>query len=171
MKRGVVRIPASVACVPAHAFSNCSGVTEIRVDDANPFLSSADGILFNKDRSRLLCCPWGKEGAARIPESVMDFENNAFSGCARLTAFDVAGDNSVYSSRDGLLLNKKMTTLILCPTGKSGRARIPASVDRINDGAFKGCDQLECVIIPEEATGIWSDRPSDWFSGEIRYEE
>jgi len=168
---GVVDIPASVACVSKPAFSNCSGVTEIRVNAANPFFSSEDGILFNKDRSRLICCPWGKEGVARIPANFMDFEDNAFWECAKLTAFDVASDNPVYSSRDGLLLNKKMTNLILCPRGKSGQVRIPASVEIIHEEAFKGCDQLECVVIPDEAMGVWCDMPSHWFSGEIRYEE
>ena len=50
-----------------------------------------------------------------IPNSVTSIEIEAFVYCPNLTSFEVAKDNSYYSSIDGVLFNKNLTTLIYYP--------------------------------------------------------
>lgn len=49
-----VTIPKSVVGFSWGAFGGCPNPTEITVDALNPFLSSLDGVLFNKDQTALL---------------------------------------------------------------------------------------------------------------------
>ena len=55
-----------------------------------------------------------------IPNSVTSIGVYAFVSCSGLTSFSVAGDNSNYSSKEGVLFNKQQTTLIQYPTRKQG---------------------------------------------------
>jgi len=67
------------------AFSSCTGLTEITVDQANENYSSQDGVLFNKNNTFLIRCPARKTGAYTIPSGVTTFHYNAFAGCTGLT--------------------------------------------------------------------------------------
>jgi len=53
-----VTIPASVTNIHNHAFYQCRNLTSITVDALNTaYSSSADGILFNKNKTSLIVCP------------------------------------------------------------------------------------------------------------------
>jgi hypothetical protein len=106
-----VTIPHSVTTIRGHAFFDCSGLTSIIipnsvtsignvfegcinlssifVEKSNTKYSSKDGILFNKDQTKLLCCPAGKTGDYSIPNTVTDIENGAFYGCSGLTSVTI----------------------------------------------------------------------------------
>ena len=58
-------IPASVTSIGECAFSTCGSLIEITVVMANPSYSSLDGVVFDKDKTELVCCPGGK--AVHIP--------------------------------------------------------------------------------------------------------
>ena len=78
---------------PAADFSDlsfgCRNLEEIEVDPSNPDFSSKDGILYNKDKTVLLFCPYGKSGELVLPDSVVQIGNESFSGicdCRKLTS-------------------------------------------------------------------------------------
>jgi hypothetical protein len=71
-----------------------------------------------------------------------------------LTSIVVDANNTIYSSQDGVLYNKAMTTLIQCPGGKSGGFTIPDSIMRIGASAFDGCTGLTSVTIGNSVTSI-----------------
>jgi hypothetical protein len=73
-----------------------------------------------------------------------------------LTRIDVDESNPNYSSSDGVLYNKAMTTLIQYSAGKSGGFIIPNSVTSIGRGAFTNCAVLTSVTIPNSVTSIES---------------
>jgi len=172
-----VAIPNSVTNIGRWVFSGCTSLTRITVDTANPKYSSQDGVLFNKEQTSLIECPYGRSGTYMIPDSVITIGDCAFGGCTRLTS--VAIPNSVtkigrwvfsgctsltritvdtanpkYSSQDGVLFNKALNTLILCPYGRSGTYMIPDSVITIGDGAFGDCTRLTSVAIPDSVITI-----------------
>ena len=89
-----------------------------------------------------------------IPNSVTIIRDNAFVSCSGLTSFSVAGDNSNYSSKEGVLFNKQQTTLIQYPARKQGEYIIPNSVTSIVDYAFAGCSGLTSLTIPNSITSI-----------------
>ena len=62
-----VEIPASIKGmevleVNGGAFRSCSDLTEIKVDANNNHLASENGILYNKEKTRLISCPLAKTG-------------------------------------------------------------------------------------------------------------
>ncbi len=80
---GSVTIPSSVTSIGERAFQECKGL--IIVDVANPNYLSEDGVLFDKNKTRLLQCPKSKTGSYTIPSSVTSIEPYAFHWCSGLT--------------------------------------------------------------------------------------
>lgn len=79
-------IPASVASIGKMNLYNCYALTEIIVDAANASYSSADGVLFNKDKTTLIRFPSGiLSDEYTIPATVTTVEEIAFAGCYWLT--------------------------------------------------------------------------------------
>ena len=79
-------IPASVASIGNMNLYNCYALTEIIVDAANASYSSADGVLFNKDKTTLIRFPSGiLSDEYTIPATVTTVEEIAFADCYWLT--------------------------------------------------------------------------------------
>jgi hypothetical protein len=89
-----------------------------------------------------------------IPGSVTQIGEGAFGGCFDLTTINVDEANTSYGSADGVLFNKSLSSLLICPAGKVGRYAIPGSVMSIVDGAFNFCYLLTSVTIPGQVTNI-----------------
>jgi hypothetical protein len=140
-----VTIPNSVTTIGKFAFLNCTGLTGINVDADNSTYTSADGVLFNKDKTTLVICPGGKAGNYVIPNSVTTFDTWTFAGCSGLT--EVTIPNSVTTIGDG--------TFEGC-TGLT-EVTIPNSVTAIGNYAFYGCTGLTEVTIPNSVTTIGYD--------------
>ena len=111
-----------------------------------------------------------------IPNSVTSIGDFAFRGCDSLMSIDVDQENLFYTSLDGVLYNKELTTLLQCPGGKETLdiprtvtiieecaiihchnlrfVTIPESVKEIREEAFHDCKSLENIIIPESVIEI-----------------
>lgn len=84
-----IEIPASVSKIPCIYLTDVpTGASESRlecfdniiVDDENPYFSSMEGVLFTKDRKRLICYPCGKADKQYVvPEGVEVISIGAFS--------------------------------------------------------------------------------------------
>lgn len=82
-----VTIPKRVSTIHVEAFSLCTALKQIDVDSKNPYFTSLEGVLFNKDKSKLLVFP-AKNSATQyvIPNSVTTINNHAFLNCVGLTS-------------------------------------------------------------------------------------
>lgn len=54
------------------------------VDTDHPFYTSKEGILYNKNMTKLLRCPSNKAGIFKIPDGVKSIDSCAFWGCKKL---------------------------------------------------------------------------------------
>ena len=63
---------------------------------------------------------------------------NAFKGCTALKAVDVLVANATYASQQGVLYNKDLTQLVLCPPANKSYTFL-ASVTSVLPTAFDGC--------------------------------
>ena len=75
----VIYIPESVSYIDVDIFEGLEGLRNIIVDENNPYFSSIDGVLFNKDQTILLCYPAGKtETLYTIPNTVIKIAEHSF---------------------------------------------------------------------------------------------
>ena len=174
-----ITIPNSVTSIGSNAFINCTALTAINVASQNKNYTSENGVLFNKDKTELICYPGGKtDNHYEIPNSVTSIGSSAFYGCSKLTSIfipdsvsgkiefgscsnlttiDVATNNVDFSSENGVLFDKNKTALICYPSGKTeNNYNIPDSVTSIGNSAFSGCTSLTSVTIPNSVTEIHS---------------
>lgn len=172
-----VSIGSGVGTIEDWAFLACPSLKSFTVDPANTTYASLDGVLFNKGMTTLIQYPSAKSGsyaipsgvttlgdfafescaaltAVAVPDSVGQIGFDAFSQCPALVAFTVDDANSTYSSQDGVLFNKGLTTLLKCPSGKAGRYTIPSGVTTIDRAAFADCAALTSILIPASVTTL-----------------
>ena len=89
-----------------------------------------------------------------IPASVTNIDKYAIYACSNLTSIEVDDNNTAFHSVDGVLFDKNVSTLILCPNGREGIYSIPAGVTSIGDNAFDLCHGLTGITIPDSVTSI-----------------
>ena len=76
-------------------------------------------------------------------------EYTVFSDCEDLSSIEVDGGNPYYSSKGGVLFDKKCTKLIKYPVDKPGTTyTMPDTVSTVASMAFKGNGQLSAIAIP-----------------------
>ncbi len=136
-----VTIPDSLTFVYHTMFEGCASLQAINASPGNPNYASVDGVLFNKDKTRLHMYPRGKKGAYSIPTSVTIIDDHAFSDCC-LT---------------GVTIPESVTHIMdyafqYCPGLTS--VTIPGSVTKIGYETFYSCSNLKSVTIPDSVTEI-----------------
>ena len=130
-----VRIPSSVTSIDYEAFDWCTGLTEFIVDDANQNYADIDGILYNKDISIMVICPYGYvTDNLVIPSTVTGFMGG-FKGHRHITG-KVTIPGSVKNIGGELFMNTYITEVL-----------IEEGVTQIGYDAFCGT-KLKKVTIP-----------------------
>jgi hypothetical protein len=80
-----IAIPASVTSIGSWAFRECPRLVDIQVDAGNPAYCSREGVLFNKNVTKLICHPIGKaDRAYAVPDGTTTINDYAFSFCTNL---------------------------------------------------------------------------------------
>ena len=125
------------------SFSGCVSLKSFTVSESNSAYSSKDGVLFNKNKTKLVAYPAGKTNTSyTIPNSVSEIKEWAFSDCSDLT--NVTIPNSVSKISYGTFYGCSSLTSVTIPT----------SVKSIDDYAFEFCSSLTSVTIPNSVTSI-----------------
>ena len=155
--KGSCNIPSSVTDIAYFAFVYCWALTSIDVDSANPVYSSEDGVLFNKEKTTLICCPIGKSGSYTIPNGVKNFNEYAFDNCQNLTSVTIP--SSVENIELGVFANcisltsvtimgnnmKSIGQVAFGACSGLSSITIPSGVESIGFQAFGGCEALTSV--------------------------
>ncbi len=81
-----ITIPDSVTSLGEDCFSCCTSLKHIWVNENNPNYSSMDGILFNKNRTKIVAYPGGRNGHYTVLQGVTTLESSCFQGCVNLTS-------------------------------------------------------------------------------------
>lgn len=134
-----VVFPHTVKCVANNAFKFCTNLTEITLPDSPEEMAAA---FDDTDIQRI-----------RIPKSVTKID--LMKWMPNLHEIIVEDGNSVYTSKDGILYDQSVQTLIWYPAQKKEDTYVlPDSVQRIEASCFSGCDYLVNVRLPDSLNEI-----------------
>ena len=140
-----ITISESVTAINSDAFLGCKSIINIEVASDNTKFSSVDGVLFNKDKTKLIQYTVGKSDVSyTIPKSVTEIGDNAFSGCYELESIGLPGGlqiigDSAFSDCAGLR-----------------SLPLPGGVTAIGNNAFSGCTLIKSVDFPNDMRTIGS---------------
>ena len=127
-----IYIPSKLSSIGSE-FSYCTqGLENIYVSEDNPYYSSDEGILFNKDKTLLIAYPAAKTGESYvIPDGVQEVANYAFAYQQYLQSVTIS--DQVITLGEGAFYS--MTSLKII--------KIPASVTYVGMFLLEGCTSLE----------------------------
>lgn len=128
-------IPSGVDVIMEGAFQMSKGVT---VDAGNANYSSLDGVLFNKNKSVLITCPYSKY-TYTVPASVDTLGFESFYGCRHLASVNIP--TTVSQILNGAFSGSGLISVT-----------IPSSVTRIEESVFFYCQKLMSVSLPNTIT-------------------
>ncbi len=89
-----------------------------------------------------------------LPASLTELSSNPFGGCTSLSAVDVDSANPNYCSADGIVYDKSFKTLFVFPAGHDLNYKLPETVNRFDDFAFRGIKNLKTYTIPNTITEL-----------------
>ncbi len=165
---GELVIPEEIGGLPVvgfkqDAFTDCTRITSLTVPGTIAQIglrnfvrmTGLKEIIFQEGVSSI---SWGAfsdcSALSRvvIPASCTTIDPAAFRGCTGIT-FEVAADNTAFSSKDGALLSQDGSTLLLAP-GNVAAYTIPVGVTTVAEQAFQNNVALTSVIVPADVTTI-----------------
>ncbi|HEY3852824.1 MAG TPA: leucine-rich repeat domain-containing protein [Verrucomicrobiae bacterium] len=135
-------IPSNVNTIGVSAFEQCYGLTAVTI---SPGVAIIGNSAFNGCASL---------AEISVPSSVTSIGFVPFSGCASLTGINVDEQNPFYSTINGVLCDKKQTTIIECPNGLAGNYTIPSGITQLAGYSFVNCSALTNITIPDSVASI-----------------
>ncbi len=130
-----ISIPSSVTGIYDGAFRNCTSLKNITVAGDNGSYSAQSGVLYNKDGSKLICCPVSNTA------STMNIANNV----------ETIADYAFYGSKN--LVNVKLSNSVteigeyaFYDCNNLSTISIPANVKAIGDWAFAESEKLTVYV-------------------------
>lgn len=150
---GNITLFDSVEFIGRNSFWNCQSVKEVTLPKKlreigyNPFVGCpnivfknfsknfhvVDGVLYNKDFSKIICYPANKAiGSVKIKDSVIQLERGAFSGCDKMTQISLHNINFI--NKNSFSNCSNLTEIYLSDF-----------VYYIGEYAFNGCVNLKKV--------------------------
>ena len=160
-----ITIPGSVTSIGEGAFSGCSSITSVTVEEGNSIFDSrnkCNAIIETATNTLIIGCQ-----NTVIPNSVTSIGDYAFSGCSGLTSITIP--NGVTSIGGWAFYRCTGLTSITIPNSVTSienyaffyctgltSITIPNSVTSIGNGAFWNCSSLTSVTISGSVTSIGS---------------
>lgn len=146
---------------------NCPNLSVVTVDQNNKYYTCIDGVLYDKEMTKLFYCPPGKKGELVIPEGVKSIGLRSLQECAKLTSITIpstlqgigygafggntslkeikiAKGNKYLKSISNVIYSKDGEDLFVYAGGKTNKNyTIPSDVNFISSTAFMGCTNLQ----------------------------
>ena len=167
-----VNIPKNVKFMGNNPFAGCPN---IEVINESPYFNLVDGILYNKDFTRLIYYPISKkddryeikEGCriigkhsfylcdnlkeVVIPSSIIKLENNPFSGCTKI---NLVNKSDYYHIDDSVIYDKDYSSVIGCLNSIDTDRLVLKDVKRICRNSFWNCKGIRKIVLPKTLESI-----------------
>lgn len=114
-------------------FKESNNLVELKAVKENPYYTSVDGILFNKNKRELVCYPRAKTNRNySIPSTVNEIGADAFANNSSLEK--IVCNKSLVAIPDGFVAGSNIKTITM-----------GENIQRIGEGAFYKCKKLKSV--------------------------
>lgn len=87
-------------------------------------------------------------GQILIPENVSSIGYGAFLGCQELSTIEVSEKNASFASYRGMLYDKELTELVVCPAMHNDKLYFPPTVARVGNYSFYENKNLKTIDFP-----------------------
>lgn len=136
-----VTIPATVKSFSELAFFQCTALQKIQVASGHPSYSASNGVLFDKNKTKLILYPVAKQTASyQIPSTVKEIGQNAFN---HAKVDKIVIPKSVTKINEGAFAGAAITSL-----------SIPDSVKSAGLYICEECTKLKTVTFGKGLTAI-----------------
>ena len=132
-----VSIPAMVRDFDGWSFYGCRNLTAINVDEANENLLSEDGMVYDKSRTTLVCCPPGVK-FLEIPGDISAIGDDACVGLWNVKEIYIPA-NVTSIGLEAFVACNALTTVV-----------IAEEVEEIGYDAFSFCPKLANAWLPAD---------------------
>ena len=138
-----VTIPASVSNIVGNPWLNCNNLKSFNVENDNKHYTSVDGIIYNKDLTKVIACPSGIESTSiTIPATIKEIGDYAFYTCKNISII-LNTENIETIGEYGIAWCETLKTFAMND-----------KVINIPEGAFRGCYNLEQLPLGNNVTSI-----------------
>lgn len=129
-----LNIPASITTIEPSAFFGCTNLKSIDLDSSNPNFSYENGIIYNKDKTKIIASlPGAISGNISFKSSVTEIGSEAFAYNSNITGISL-GPNIKIIGADAFV-NTNMTGIT-----------IPKTITQIGNYAFSNA-KLSSIVI------------------------
>ena len=145
-----LHLPASLSSISDQSvFHYCLALTGFTVDAANASFCVDGGVLYNKDKTKLICCPATKTGTFTIPATVETIEISAFAMCTGLT--NITLPKALKKIGEAAFVGcSGLTTMDFTPQEKNNYLTIGI-------GCFNGCSNMTAFTVGGSKDGTIND--------------
>ena len=165
-----VSIAAGLTTIGDQAFTDCSSMKAFAVDENNPNFSNDDrGVLFNKDKTRLIQAPGAISGTYAVPDAVTvvgeyafyqskQLEKIAFPDSLKtLEGFAFYGCENLEHVDYGNGLEEAIGSMTFAYCHKLTEVNLPDSFKAIAPHMYRGIDGLVDIEIPDGVETIGAE--------------
>ena len=163
-----VTIGKGCTSVTASAFTRNVNLVKFDVSEDNESYTSVDGVLYNKEKTAVVCYPKSLSGEYVIPDTVTSIEKAAFENCNKLTkvtigscvetvnpyAFNQCNLLATVVFKNSDTANKKICERAFCNCASLTEVDFGNAVTSIGDYAFTACGQIKSLEFPDSLTSI-----------------
>ena len=163
-----VTIGKGCTSVTASAFTEDFNLVKFNVSEDNENYTSVDGVLYNKEKTAVVCYPKSLSGEYVIPDTVTSIEKAAFENCNKLTkitigsgvetvnpyAFNQCNLLATVVFKDSNTANKKICERAFYYCGSLTEVDFGNAVTSIGDYAFTVCSKIKSLEFPDSLTSI-----------------
>lgn len=167
-----VNIPANCRVMGNNPFAGCP---KIKVTNESTYFNLVDGVLYNKDFTRLIYYPisntnenyvvdsrckiLGKHSfylcnnlkEVELPASVIKLENNPFSGCNQIT---LNNKSPYYHVDDFVIYDRDYSSVIGCLNSIETDCLVLKDIKRICRNSFWNCKGIRKMVFPKTLEDI-----------------
>ena len=163
-----VTIGKGCTSVTASAFTADFNLVKFDVSEDNESYTSVDGVLYNKEKTAVVCYPKSLSGEYVIPDTVTSIEKAAFENCNKLTkvtigsgvetvnpyAFNKCNSLATVVFKNSDTVNKKICERAFYYCGSLTEVDFGNAVTSIGDYAFTVCSKIKSLEFPDSLTSI-----------------